>query len=286
MPSARLTVKAMEKILNEDSKSIIDTWNLTTPSSLYDKNIVLYTIIKRGGSLEVLEYDPDYFYTDCEFWFAKWQRTIEKWIAALQLQYNPLENYDRMEDSTDLENANGGKTSTRSVTETIEGDTSNTRTLNTSTDTDGTVTDRKTGTETVSGSSTTDIDSTTTTENSAYNSSNYEPSQEVTVDSTTGVTSNNTTTFNTTNTNTTDITVADTGTITDVGTDDKTITTSETLSDEDNGSKTNTHTARLHGNIGVTTSQQMLDAELKLQYWNLYDHIADLFIGEMTSRVY
>lgn len=287
MPNARLTVKAMEKYLNEtESKSIINTWDLTTPSDLYNKDVVLYTIMKRGGSLEVLEYDPDLFYTDCAMFWAKWRRTVEKWVNALNITYNPLENYDRMEDSTDLENANGGKTSTRSITETIEGDTSNTRTLNTSTDTDGTVTDRKTGTETtvVDGETTTDV--TTDEKVSAFDSSDYEPSKQTIVDGEGTEDTTTTVTYNTTNTNTTDTTVAESGTITDVGTDDKTITTSETLSDEDTGNKTNTHTARLHGNIGVTTSQAMLQAELELQYWNLYDHIADLFIGEMTTRVY
>lgn len=43
---------------------------------------------------------------------------------------------------------------------------------------------------------------------------------------------------------------------------------------------------RIHGNIGVTTSQQMLDSELKLQYWNLYNKISNLFIKEFCIMVY
>lgn len=43
---------------------------------------------------------------------------------------------------------------------------------------------------------------------------------------------------------------------------------------------------RAHGNIGVTTSQQMLESELKIAEWNLYDHIADLFIKEFCICVY
>lgn len=48
-----------------------------------------------------------------------------------------------------------------------------------------------------------------------------------------------------------------------------------------------THDGRVHGNIGVTTSQQMLDAELELrQKWQLIKIITDMYLSEMTIRVY
>ena len=40
------------------------------------------------------------------------------------------------------------------------------------------------------------------------------------------------------------------------------------------------------GNIGVTTSQQMLEAELDIVTWNLYEHISDIFIDEFCILVY
>lgn len=42
----------------------------------------------------------------------------------------------------------------------------------------------------------------------------------------------------------------------------------------------------IHGNIGVTTSQQMLESELQLQYWNLYNKISNLFMKEFCIMVY
>lgn len=45
-------------------------------------------------------------------------------------------------------------------------------------------------------------------------------------------------------------------------------------------------TSRVHGNIGVTTSQQMIQSELELRKFNIYDYIADLFAGEFLMRVY
>lgn len=42
----------------------------------------------------------------------------------------------------------------------------------------------------------------------------------------------------------------------------------------------------IHGNVGVTTSQQMLESELNLQYWNLYNKISNLFMKEFCIMVY
>lgn len=47
-----------------------------------------------------------------------------------------------------------------------------------------------------------------------------------------------------------------------------------------------THTNYTHGNIGVTTSQQMLKAELDMGYWNLYNRMADIFANELLVRVW
>ena len=46
------------------------------------------------------------------------------------------------------------------------------------------------------------------------------------------------------------------------------------------------HEGHLHGNIGVTTSQEMLKSELEIQGWNIYEHIADIFIKELCIAVY
>lgn len=46
------------------------------------------------------------------------------------------------------------------------------------------------------------------------------------------------------------------------------------------------HSGRMHGNIGVTTSQQMLESELKLGYWNIYEKITDIFLTEFVLPIY
>lgn len=52
------------------------------------------------------------------------------------------------------------------------------------------------------------------------------------------------------------------------------------------GTDNGVHSGRIHGNIGVTTSQQMLQAELDLGYWNIYEKITDLFLTEFIIPVY
>ena len=65
-------------------------------------------------------------------------------------------------------------------------------------------------------------------------------------------------------------------------------TVGTTSSDSTNTSMSNDseHNGRIHGNIGVTTSQQMLEAELNLGYWNVYTKITELFLQEFTIPVY
>ena len=70
------------------------------------------------------------------------------------------------------------------------------------------------------------------------------------------------------------------------------VTTSETVDNDTTENNTSTldntgrHTGRVHGNIGVTTSQQMLQQELDLGYWNIYSRITDMFLEEFCIMIY
>lgn len=89
-----------------------------------------------------------------------------------------------------------------------------------------------------------------------------------------------------------DVTRQNRGIDTTTRTDNLIQTTSNTISgtgstsDTSNGTTRNVHTGHLYGNIGVTTTQQMLESELNIAMWNLYDHIADIFIDEFCIKVY
>ena len=46
------------------------------------------------------------------------------------------------------------------------------------------------------------------------------------------------------------------------------------------------HTSRIHGNIGVTTAQQMIEAELELRKMDIYNLIVKEFIKMFCLGVY
>lgn len=46
------------------------------------------------------------------------------------------------------------------------------------------------------------------------------------------------------------------------------------------------HTGRVHGNIGVTTSQQMIEEERRVADWNMYDYLIDKFKQQFLLLIY
>ena len=131
--------------------------------------------------------------------------------------------------------------------------------------------------------STTDADTTSQSTTTGSSSTSAETETETsisgsesgTLDSTTTGTENRTGTVATDTT--TNVTGSATGRDTTSGSDSKT------------GSSENesVHTGRTHGNIGVTTSQQMLESEIELRNkYNIMDIIINDFLREFCLRVY
>lgn len=155
-----------------------------------DKDVLVNSIMLECGEMQPVWTNPDFMQRMIGTWGQKWYHTFEKWITALSIEYNPLENYDRIEEWTDT---NGGTVS---------------------------------------------ADSTTGSSRSAYDSATLTPYDSVKYDNT------------------------------------------DTIDTEA------VHDGRIHGNIGVTTSQQMLEAELKVAEWNIYEHIKDLFMQDFCIMIY
>lgn len=71
------------------------------------------------------------------------------------------------------------------------------------------------------------------------------------------------------------------------GTASNTASGSNSSATHDSNTHTDRHDGRVHGNIGVTTSQQMLESELEIrQKWQLIKIITDMFINELLIAVY
>lgn len=192
--------------------------NLTLPEGI-DKSTLTDNILLRGADFEVLYSDPYFVQDAIGLWSSKWNRTFQKWVDALAIEYAPLENYDRKEDWSD--------TLTRGVKTSGRRDNGNERSFD-------------------------QYHNETETQVSAFDSSSYQPSDKTTE--------------------------TPSGKIIDKfgeGTSGSETENSKTVRD-----------GRIHGNIGVTTSQQMLQQELDIAMWNLYEHITDVFLEEFVIPIY
>ena len=227
MSDSKMTIMGLNNYLSLYNQTLFD--NLSLPAGI-DKETLIGSIYMRAGEFETLYPDPYIMRGLIGLWSQKHYWTFDKWIKAINIKYDPLNNYDRTEEYLDTHK--GKETGNRS---------GNNSGSNTRTD------DLK---------SSNDI--TTTEDVYAYNDSDGAPRNKTVVDQ------------DTTNT----------GTVKDNSSG--TYSENNTNSDE----WTTEHKARLFGNIGVTTSQQMLQSELDIAKFNLYEAIADLFVSEFCILVY
>ncbi len=202
MSSATQTLLGLYQIGKARDKNFFD--KLTFPEGI-DHDLAVTNILHEAGDYEVLYNDLDLMANACELFSAKWRRTFEKWLAVMNIDYEPLENYNRLEHWSDSE-------STSESTSTSTSDAT-------------------------SNSATTDNDI------SAFN--------------------------------------ADT-----LQNDTSAATTAETAGHALNQSKHDRlnyfdHEGRVHGNIGVTTTQAMYLEEWELSKLNLYHEIYVLFAREL-----
>lgn len=230
---------------------------MTLPADI-DPDLVRDNILLQSAEFEVLYPNPNFTKQAIKRWADKWYFTFEKWVTALAIQYDPLNNYDRYEEYEDT--GKETRKDTGSTSESVTGSSNGSETGTSS----GTNSTANTGSS-VSGG-------TTDNKISAYDSATM---REDTQQSTTGTVSDTSSGSSTSSANDSRTT---TGSNSEnrTGTDSRDGTTDRSLK----------HKAHLYGNIGVTTSQQMLEAELQIARFNLVDQITDCFINEFCIRVY
>ncbi len=123
-----------------------------------------------------------------------------------------------------------------------------------------------------------------------YNFDRHEEYADVKGGNTSSSTKGSTTPPQTTTTNTDTVAAYDASTYQpkEQRTDTLTVNAAGSDSTDSNGSYNEVikHEARLYGNIGVTTSQQMLQSEIDIARFNLYEQIADLFVQEFCIMIY
>lgn len=251
MSQAKITILAFDSFMESRGLDLFS--ELILPDGI-DKDTLTKSILLDAADFELLYSNPLFMREAIGIWSKKHYRTFDRWIKALNIDYNPLENYDRMEDWTDITNELNSNMATsasnESSTDHINGENHNT--ANGSNITDGKVT--------VNGEN----------KKSAFDSTTYQPSDKT--DSTTSDDTTVTSSNSSDNTNSSDAT----------GSKDLSSRTDTSGSRDIN----NIRSGRAHGNIGVTTSQQMLEAELNISKWNIYQQIVDLFINDFCIMIY
>lgn len=215
--------------------------NLKLPDGI-NKEDVINQILLDGSNFEILYSDFNFMQDAIGLWSNTWYRTFEKWQKALSLEYNPIENYDRMEDWTDsiINKMNRNSVENRNLSNSMRSD----RNLQSVT--------KNTGSDT-------NLHNVSPYDSNAY-VADYQDIANIINQSET----------------------ADTGTMSSNGTDSGTVTNTG----NDSSNTDSIHKGRMHGNIGVTTSQQMLESELKIARFNLIKQISDVFIKDFCIMVY
>ena len=279
MSSAKITTVGFYQYMKAYNNDLFGLLNL--PPGI-DKDTLINNILLRGGEFEVVYSNPDFYKSAIGLWSNKHYRTFEKWINALDIDYNPLENYDRMEEwsdagmrtNTGTVSDAGMRTNTGTVSDTVMRTNTGTVSDTGSITNTGTQSTNTTGEDNFTGSG----NSTNTDEISAYNSASFQNDKKNTTNS-----SNSSKTNTTTNSTRTDnLTESNSNTRTDNLTESNSNTRTDNLSEKTNSNRI----GRAHGNIGVTTSQQMLQSELDIAKWNIYEQITDLFLSEFCIMVY
>ena len=246
MAQSKVTLIGLENYLNPQ-RSVFD--NMVLPEGI-EKDVLIGSIVLRCQEFELLYSDPEFMIDAVNIWSRKNYWTFDKWVKALSIDYDPLYNYDRTEEYTDTHSGTFGRTGSGTSSNSSD----YTRTDNLSQSDDHTRTDN--------------LSSTLTHSEKAFNDTMMvASSQDGTSDSGTQRMAG---------------TVTNTGTQRNAGSDSGSVSNNENGTDD----YTNIHKARLFGNIGVTTSQQMLQSEFDVARWNMYEHIADLFCQEFCIMVY
>lgn len=213
--------------------------NLTFPEDAPDRDLIINSILTECAPLELLY--PDAVFMQARFldWSVKYYDQIERFIAAANAQYNPIENYDRHETRTRAEAHTDTHTERNSET--------------------GSVHSTQATTDRAEGSRT---DSTT------HNVAGYNSTTAVLASQDTGNSGN-----------------TDLRNSTGNSASSSDITENKNLTME--GSANNTEQSHIHGNIGVVTAQQMINAELDLlPRINVVNYIVELFKHDFCIAIY
>lgn len=242
-----------------------------------DRDTFIQNLLMETVELEVIYPNPGILRGAIDIWSARRLPIWEKLVDTTEYEYNPIWNYDRTETETTTNTGSSSGTSSVKNTGTISDDRDISETVRTT----GTVTEDGATTGTSSGTTTetkehlhdvAGFNSSTTLADTAADRDR--DNNTSTVSGTSSGTNDNTTTYNVTDTKT--------------GSDDNTRTLN-TQTAASNGGETEDHgtrSLRAFGNIGVTTTQDMIEAERRVVDFSVMEVIIKEFIMQFCIAVY
>lgn len=193
----------------------------------FDKQVLIDLIMQQSGELFPFHQQPEYLQLNIENWFSRMYEQFKRMYIAITADYNPIENYDRIEEWSDSESASQSESESSSSSSSAHDSTS----------------------DSSSNSMTNDI-------SAANMAAGFLPDS-----ASNGVSAGRSSTDS-----------------------DSKINSSRNRHDlSDRFSK---HGGRIHGNIGVLTNQSMVESELRLRQFDIYETIANMFEEEFIIRLY
>ena len=264
--------------------------DLFYPGKEIDADEFTTNLLLETGAFEVLYTDPSFLKMAVGAWAKK---EAEKWQLLYNTQYykyNPIWNKDGLITRTETETRDLQNSRTQDSEKSINRDGTTTRNLTDSETQDSTQTNNisETTTNNLTDNTTQTIDRTDERKVAGFNSEAYVNAEQTTTDSSNTSTTENTGTVDRENTGT--IAVENETNRTQTGTVNENEKGTETEQITAGGSETGTvtreYTDKETGNIGITMTQQMIDAERVTANYNVQDAIIESFKKRFCLLVY
>ena len=275
--------------------------DLNVPQGM-DKNNIIDNILFECAELSLLYTDPAFMKRAIKQWSDKEQNVWTKLYATENFEYNPIWNVDA--DIVETGTSGRNRTTTENNSLVIDGTDARsisetgriTESGSSSEQTSGTSSEQTSGTssEQTSGTSSGTTSETVTDSVTGYNSTSWQDhtkrvSSGTSSGNTSGTSSGNTSGTSSGNTSGTDLITSSnqtdtTKSVTDNLNRDQTNTEVKSGTEAETG--TNALTTRRTGNIGVTTTQQMIREERDVALFNTIEFITNSFKKRFCIMVY
>lgn len=300
--------------------NVLSTLNLPSSFTSEEVETIKSNILIQSAELELYYTDLNFLKFAIDTWSKKKVPVWDKIISTLNLEYNPIENYDRLETWTDESEGETVTSGTSSSTSTREKTTEDTGSSETETSGSSSGTESGTNSKTTSASVTDSMESSTQTTGSdtetnesdstvtnsvmganpnegwadhdksvSHDESEKHGSNSGLTETNTSSESSSSSTESGSSSGTSSGTTSGTSETTTSanGSENEEVSNSGSTTSNGTSSNSSTHTGRVHGNIGVTTAMQMIEAEIELRKkYNIMDIITNDFIDEFCLRVY